>query len=106
MYDDDDRPRARGLLLRSLLVLVLDARRGSAPMTVPELVEAAEQAGFAFSGRPGKAVSDALRWELERGRARRVGRGRYAAGYVAKSTRHRMQARVSAWRLGGATRAA
>lgn len=90
---DDQTPILRGIGLRSLLVLVLLQR--DTPMTVSDLVRAVEADGFALAGRPGKAVSDALRWELGRGRALRAGVGVYRAGYVAKVTRHRMRERVA-----------
>ena len=83
----------RGLDLRSLLVLPL-VRHGR-PMEVADLERAVAAAGFrAGSGRPSKEISDALRWEVARGRAVRVGRGRYAAGYVAGVTKHRMRRRI------------
>jgi hypothetical protein len=84
----------RGIELRSLLVLVLLERRRA--MTVAELVDAVDRRGFALDGRPSKAVSDALRWEVGRGRVVGVRRGVYRPGHVAKVTRHRMQARVAA----------
>jgi hypothetical protein len=91
--DAASRPVLRGLELRSLLVVLL--LHGRRPMTVRELVAGAERSGFAFAGRPSKDVADALRWEVARGRALRVGRGVYTAGRVAKTTRHRMHARVA-----------
>ena len=85
----------RSLDLRSLLVLSL--LRCGRPMAVVELERAVAAAGFrAGPGRPGKAISDVLRAEVARGRAVRVGRGRYAAGSVAKVTRHRMRRRIEA----------
>jgi hypothetical protein len=89
-------PVLRGLELRSLLVLVLlDAGR---PMTLAALTSAVERRGFAFGGRASKEAGDALRWEVARGRVVRTGRGVYAAGTVAKVTKHRMRARVAATR--------
>ncbi len=96
-----DPPVIRGLALRSLLVLIL-LRRG-APSTVGQLAAEVETAGFALAGRPGKTVSDALRWEMGRGRARRVEAGLYGPGYVAKVTRHRMKLRVAETRNRGGT---
>ena len=64
-------------------------------MEVWELVDAVDRRGLAFAGRASKEVADALRWEVARGRALRLDRGRYAAGYVAKATRHRMRRRVA-----------
>ena len=94
-------PLIRGLDLRSLLVLIL-LRKGR-PMVVADLVSAVTASGFALAGRPGKAVSDALRWEMGRGRVRRAGRATYCPGYVAKVTRHRMRSRVAQTRNRGGT---
>jgi hypothetical protein len=51
-----------------------------------ELTTAVEDAGLQAEGRPGKAISDALRTEVARGRVVRVGRGRYAAGAAPRTT--------------------
>src|SRR3546814_5023659 len=59
--------------------------------TPPELAAEVEAAGFRFVGRPGKVVSDHLRAEVNRGRAIRVGRGRYRSGSIPGTTRRRMQ---------------
>lgn len=59
--------------------------------TPTELAAEVEAAGFRFAGRPGKVVSDHLRAEVNRGRAVRVGRGRYRSGTIPGSTRRRMQ---------------
>ena len=99
MPDSADLPVVHGLEFRSLLILAL-LKRG-APMHVRELAEAVEREGFAPPGRPGKAVSDALRWEMNLGRARRLGRGTYVAGHVANVTRQRMLARVARMRSRG-----
>lgn len=87
-------PVASGRELRALLVLVLLA--SDRALTVSQLVAAVERRGFTFAGRAGKEVSDALRWEVRRGRVRRAGRGLYGAGYVAKSSRHDLRRRVAA----------
>lgn len=64
--------------------------------SVDELVAAVRGGGFDVEGRPSKAVSDALRWEVRRGRVRRVGRGRYARGRMPRSTYSWMRAKVRA----------
>lgn len=56
------------------------------PMTIPKLVTVVEASGFRITGRASKTLSDALRWELRRGRVTRVGRGRYSAGSMPRST--------------------
>jgi len=92
----DTRPLVRGLMLRSLVVLVLLDRRR--PMDLAELTRAIAQSGFAVGGRPGKEIADALRWEVRRGRVVRHARGVYGPGVVAKVTKHRMRARVAQMR--------
>jgi hypothetical protein len=87
-------PVAPGRWLRSMLVLRLLA--AGRPLTVAELVQGVEHAGFTFASRSGKVVSDALRSEVSRGRVIRDGPGRYRSGYVAKSSQHRMRRRVAA----------
>ena len=62
---------------------MLDTRT---PLTISELVARIEAGGFTVSGRASKTVSDALRWEVRRGRVTKVGRGRYARGVMPRST--------------------
>lgn len=82
-----------GLDLRYALTTVL--LRAGVPLTVPELVRALERDGFTPWGRPSKAVSDALRWEIGRGRVVRVRRGVYAVGAMPKQTRSRITRRIA-----------
>src|SRR5688500_5357207 len=95
-----DIPREReliwGLELRYILALRLWATR---QQTGGQLAAAREAQGFTVAGRPSKTISDALRWEIARGRVVRVGRGRYAAGRVTRQTRHRMRTRLREFRL-------
>lgn len=80
-----------GLHLRYVLTLhLVDAGESS----IPDLVAAVERAGFALDGRPSKVVSDALRWEVRRGRVVRHGRGRYGPGTMPRQTRSWMRQRV------------
>jgi hypothetical protein len=85
----------RGIELRYVLTFRL-ANQG--PATVAELIEALRHHGFCVEGRPSKAVSDALRWEIEHGRVHRLGRGRYGPGYIPRSTDYRIRDRVLALR--------
>jgi hypothetical protein len=85
----------RGIELRYVLTRHLQL---SGPMTVAALVEDLEDCGFGFVGRPSKAVSDALRWEVERDRVRRLRRGRYGPGAMPRSTEHHIRKRVQALR--------
>lgn len=64
----------RGRALRCVLVSELMNRE---EMTVADMVSLLDRLGFALDGRISKAVSDALRWEIGRGRVARIGRGRY-----------------------------
>lgn len=73
-----------GRELRYRLTLVLrDARR---PMTVRELLAVFDDADLTIPGRPSKTVSDALRWEIRRGRVRRTARATYATDRIPRST--------------------
>ena len=96
--DYDPGPTLYGLSLRAVLLLALyDARR---PLDMAELARAVERAGFRVEGRPSKAISDALRAELDRGRVRRVDRGVYTASRVPRATVYRMRQRVERRRRG------
>ena len=66
--------------------------------TIDELVEALVYHGFEVDGPAGKSVSDALRWERRRGRARRLARGVYGPGQMPRGTEHRIHRRVLALR--------
>ena len=57
------------------------------PLTIAELVATIEQEGFTLSGRPSKAISDTLRWEVALGRVDKLGRGHYGPGTVPRQTR-------------------
>jgi hypothetical protein len=85
----------RGVELRYALTLYLGQH---GPQTVPQLIDALTYQGFSFAGRPSKAISDALRWELARGRVRRLSRGVYGPGSVPRSTEYRIHQRVLALR--------
>ncbi len=71
-------------------------RHGAA--TITELVDMLGWAGFCVRGRPSKAVSDALRWEIGRGRVRRLRRGLYGPAYIPHATEYRIINRVRALR--------
>ncbi|BBX72322.1 hypothetical protein H7H78_11500 [Mycobacterium shinjukuense] len=85
----------RGIELRYVLTMHL-AQHG--PATIAEMIDALCHHGFCVRGRASKAVSDALRWEIGRGRVRRLGRARYGPGYVPRSTEYRIHQRVLALR--------
>jgi len=81
----------KGIELRYVLTRQLSL---SGPATVAELVDALGRQGFCVRGRGSKAVSDALRWEIGRGRVRRLARGRYAVAYIPHATEYRIINRV------------
>lgn len=87
--------RLRGRDLRYVLTMHI-ALHG--PATVPDLISALTWHGFDVAGRPSKTVSDALRWEIRRGRVRRLERGLYDYGFMPRSTEYRIHKRVLALR--------
>jgi hypothetical protein len=91
-------PTLRGLPLRSWLAVELHDSPG--PVSVAELTERMHQRGLQLEGRPSKTISDALRWEVRRGRIQRLARGLYTAGRLARTTLHRMRQRIHAARIG------
>ena len=93
-----------GLRLRELLVLILLESGG--PWSCAELAAAVEGEGFHIAGRAGKVVSDQLRYEVARGRARRISRGRYVVGTVTKQAKSRMKGRIRALRVTARTASA
>lgn len=74
-----------------LTIVLLDAGR---PLSTSELLTAVRAAGRDVSGRASKTVSDALRWEVRRGRVVRVGRSQYAPGTMPRSTQWWIRRRV------------
>jgi hypothetical protein len=68
------------------------------PKTVTDLIDALHHQGFAFAGRPSKAISDALRWEVGRGRVYRRRRGMYGPGSMPRATEYDIHKRVLALR--------
>jgi hypothetical protein len=87
----DTMRRLRGIELRYVLSHHL-AHHGRA--TVVDLFGALTAHGFGVDGRPSKSISDALRWEMRRGRVRRFKRGVYGPGSMPRSTEYRIQQRV------------
>ena len=76
---------------RSLRFVLVDHIRRNQTMSVAQMVLALGHEGYTIPGRPSKVISDALRWEVARGRVRRVGRGLYAYGRVPKTTARRIR---------------
>jgi hypothetical protein len=86
----------RGIELRYLLTTHLFDH---GPATVAELVDALASQGFDIGGRASKSVSDALRWEIGRGRVHRLRRGRYGPAWMPRATEYRIHQRVLALRV-------
>ena len=97
MDAQNSRPRKvlQGIELRYMLTVNLDIH-GSA--SIFELIEQLEYQGFSIPGRASKTVSDALRWEMRRGRVRRLRRGVYGPGQMPRSTGQYIHNRAAALR--------
>lgn len=85
----------RGTELRHMVTTNL-AVHGKATMF--EILELLYYQGFIIPGRPSKTVSDALRWEMRRGRVRRLRRGVYGPGQMPRSTEYYIHKRALALR--------
>ena len=83
----------RGRPLRYVLVQLLHNSHGA--MTVRDLIAGCEAAGVVFDDRASKLISDALRWEVRRGRVSRLARGVYAFAGAPRSTMWRIRRRVA-----------
>ncbi len=82
------RSQLRGRALRFVLVNEL-ARHHT--LTVAEMVSVVRRYRFDLGGRESKIISDALRWELARGRVIKVARGVYRYGKTPPSTARRIR---------------
>lgn len=74
--------------------------RAVGPVTVAEMVADLAEAGFTLTGRASKVISDALRWEVRRGRVVRLRRGVYRYRGAPRSTARRIRLfgrRARAW---------
>ncbi|MEM7273555.1 MAG: hypothetical protein AAF547_10780 [Actinomycetota bacterium] len=81
-------PRLYGRALRFVLVELI-GQRGT--MTVAEMTAEVASAGYPVEGRLSKVISDALRWEVARGRVTRLRRGVYRIGQAPASTARRIR---------------
>ncbi|MGE2736273.1 hypothetical protein [Mycolicibacterium vaccae] len=86
-----ETPVLRGTDLRYVIVDHL-FRHG--PADIPGIVEELRYHGFTIAGRPSKSVSDALRWEVRRGRLRRLRRGRFGPVDMPRTTAQRIHRRA------------
>ena len=78
----------RGRALRFVLVNELLAHSS---MTVADMVACLHGYGYDLGGRASKVISDALRWELRRGRVRKTSRGVYRYHQAPVSTTRRIR---------------
>jgi len=86
--DDDGACPLAGRALRFVLVAELMKRP---EMTVAEMTAVVDRYGHQLTGRASKVVSDALRWEVRRGRVVRLGRGLYRYCRAPASTARRIR---------------
>jgi hypothetical protein len=86
--DDDGPCPLAGRALRFVLVAELMKRPD---MTVAEMTAVVHRYGHQLTGRASKVVSDALRWEVRRGRVVRLGRGLYRFCRAPASTARRIR---------------
>lgn len=65
-------------------------------MSVAEITHALIAMGFTLPANPNKAVGDAIRWEVRKGRVRKGGRNQYGYAAAPRTTEFRMRAAVNA----------
>ena len=63
-------------------------------MRIAELAERVADEPAQLNGRPSKVISDALRWEIARGRVRKIARGVYEFVAAPRSTLRFIRQRV------------
>ncbi len=79
------------LLGRSLRFVLVEHIRKNRTMTVAQLAATLATHGYDLPGRASKVISDALRWEVARGRIIRTARGVYSYGTAPPSTARRIR---------------
>ena len=84
--------RAGRELRYTLTLLLRGARR---PMSVQEMARALHESGRPLQSRSGKVISDALRWEIARGRVVKVRRSTYATRPFPDSTARWMRSQLN-----------
>ena len=60
-------------------------------MTVADMITVLDRHGYQLAGRASKVISDALRWEVRRGRVQRTARGQYRYHQAPVSTARRIR---------------
>ena len=86
-----DEPGYPPLWGRGLRFVLVEALMGRPSMTVADLVAVVDGHGYHLGGRASKVISDALRWEVRRGRVLRLGRGQYRYHQAPVSTARRIR---------------
>lgn len=76
---------------RALRFVLVDMIRRHGTISVAQLVTELHTVGYPVRGRTSKVVSDALRWEVARGRVVRVRRGIYRFGSAPATTARRIK---------------
>src|SRR5690606_19404409 len=79
----------RGWELRFVLTVMLAEVGGV--VTIRQMEAQLVRDGYSLVGRPSRVISDALRLEIEKGRVRRVARGRYRFVGMSKTTESRFR---------------
>ena len=87
-----------GYRLRSAACIAL--HDADEPLRLAEIAAAVTAMGIPLGDRPNKTLSDALRWEVQRGRVQRWGRGTYVAGRIPRKTLTYMREKVAAYAAG------
>lgn len=89
----NDHPSRHVLPLRGrgLRFVLLDELRRRETMAVADMVAVLDDHGYEVGGRASKIVSDALRWEVARGRVKRIARGIYRYARVPPTTARRIR---------------
>ena len=77
-----------------LRYVVVDHVYRHGPQAIPEIIEELGHLGFTVSGDASKTISDALRWEVRRGRLRRLRRGCYGPAEMPRTTAQRIYRRA------------
>jgi len=88
------------LLIRGteLRYVIVDHLFRHGPKTILEIIDELDSHGFEVRGSAGKTISDALRWEVGRGRLRRLRRGYFGSAALPRTTEQRIHRRALALR--------
>ena len=85
---------SRRALRYRLTLLLCSAGR---PLTIREMADHLEHVGRPAGEPANKSISDSLRWEIGRGRVRRVQRGVYSTDRLDPRTRWWLQRQLDGW---------